>query len=203
MSREQIMYRLLTLESRLSFRKLKTGELFENDWIKFNQAAKVLSKFPLFINDTTNLSIQEIRSSIRKIYFDNQKLGLVIIDYLQLIQNFKTNDSKLNRVDQLSQITKSLKLLAREFDIPIIALSQLSRNVEKRNNQKPILSDLRDSGSIEQDADLVIMLSQNSQTNRQDFDAVELTIAKHRNGPTGQVGLRFDKKLMRFSPLIN
>ena len=118
-----------------------------------------MSKLPFFIDDTSNLSIQDIRSKIKTILFEQNKIGLVIIDYLQLMQNSKLKIE--NRVQELSQITRSLKNLAREFNIPIIAFSQLSRNVENRIDKKPILSDLRESGSIEQDADLVLMLYKN------------------------------------------
>ena len=201
MSKEQIMYRILAMESSISSKKLKTGQLSQNDWIKLNQIIKLLSKLPLFIDDSTNLSIQQIRAKIKTIILEQEKLGLVIIDYLQLMQN--TNENTGNRTEELSQITRALKNIAREFNIPIISLSQLSRNVENRTNQKPILSDLRESGSIEQDADLVLMLSNVGYstadvvtTNSKD---IELIVAKHRNGPTGTVVLRFNGKQTKFS----
>ena len=131
-------------------------------------------------------------------------MGLIVIDYLQLMQNSKF--SLLNRTQELSQITRSLKNLAREFQVPIIALSQLSRNVESRTNKRPILSDLRESGSIEQDADLVLMLyresyyaSQNTNLNQHQTNLVELIIAKQRNGPIGTIELEFDPKRTKFS----
>jgi replicative DNA helicase len=160
---------------------------------------KIISKFPLFIDDTFNLSIQDIRSKIKTILFEQNELGLVIIDYIQLMQNSKLKIE--NRVQELSQITRSLKTIAREFDIPIIGLSQLSRNVENRIDKKPILSDLRESGSIEQDADLVLMLYRNNSENQSDSPTsqlIELIIAKQRNGPTGIVKLKFNQEQTKF-----
>ncbi len=201
MSKEQIMYRLLSMETNINQMRLKSGELYQNDWIKLNKMIKIISKFPLFIDDTFDLSIQDIKSKIKTILFEQNKLGLVIIDYIQLMQNTKLKNE--NRVQELSQITRSLKTIAREFNIPIIGLSQLSRNVENRIDQKPILSDLRESGSIEQDADLVLMLSKSKEDNfsregSQTFQLIEIIIAKHRNGPTGIVKLKFDKEQTKF-----
>ena len=204
MSKEQIMYRFLAMETNINQMRLRSGKLYQNDWIKLNKMIKILSKLPFFIDDTFNLSIQDIRSKIKTIIFEQDQIGLIIIDYLQLMQNSKLKIE--NRVQELSQITRSLKTIAREFNIPIIALSQLSRNVENRVDKKPILSDLRESGSIEQDADLVLMLYKNNsynlkQTEDQDFKSIELIIAKQRNGPIGTVKLRFDEKRTKFSDL--
>ena len=202
MSKKQIMYRLLSMEANIDQTRLKNGKLYQNDWIKLNKIIKIISKLPLFIDDTANLSVQDIRSKIKTIVLEQTNIGLVIIDYLQLMQNLKSKD--INRVQELSQITRSLKSIAREFNIPVIALSQLSRNVENRVNQKPILSDLRESGSIEQDADLVLMLSKTNNTNfNQSTDhisqLIELIIAKQRNGPIGTVKLKFNEKQTKFS----
>lgn len=201
MSKEQIIYRLLSMETNINQIRLKSGKLYQNDWIKLNKMIKIISKFPLFIDDTFNLSIQDIRSKIKTILFEQNELGLVIIDYIQLMQNSQLKIE--NRVQELSQITRSLKTIAREFDIPIIGLSQLSRNVENRVDKKPILSDLRESGSIEQDADLVLMLYKNSSDNQSQLDSktselIELIIAKQRNGPTGTVKLKFNKEQTKF-----
>lgn len=205
MSKEQIMYRLLAMETNLNQMKLKTGKLSQNDWLKLNKIIKILAKFPLFIDDTFDLSIQDIRSKIKTIIFEQNQIGLIIIDYIQLMQNSKLKTA--NRVQELSQITRSLKTIAREFNVPIIGLSQLSRNVENRIDKKPILSDLRESGSIEQDADLVLMLYQNKLNNLQQTKAIENTkndniveiiIAKHRNGPIGSVRLKFDEQQTKF-----
>jgi replicative DNA helicase len=205
MSKEQIMYRLLAMETNINQMRLKSGKLYQNDWIKLNKMIEILAKLPLFIDDTFDLSIQDIRSKIKTIIFEQNQIGLIIIDYIQLMQNTKVKTE--NRVQELSQITRSLKTIAREFNVPIIGLSQLSRNVESRIDKRPVLSDLRESGSIEQDADLVLMLYQNraqspQQTNQKEDHAntqiVELIIAKHRNGPIGNVKLKFDEQQTKF-----
>jgi replicative DNA helicase len=201
MSKEQIMYRVLAMETNINQMKLKSGRLSQDDWIKLNKMIKIFSKLPFFIDDTFNLSIQDIRSKIKTIIFEQNEIGLIIIDYIQLMQNSKLKTE--NRVQEISQITRSLKTLAREFNIPIIALSQLSRNVENRIDKKPILSDLRESGSIEQDADLVMLLYRNDYYNsnrseEQISQLLELIIAKQRNGPTGTVKLKFDEKRTKF-----
>ena len=203
MSKEQLTYRLLTNETDITSLRLKTGNLYKNDWVKLNTIIKNLSSLPFFIDDTSNPSIQDIKSKIKKILFEQNQIGLIIIDYLQLMQT--TTSKTDNRAQELSQITRSLKNLAREFNVPIIALSQLSRNVENRVNKRPILSDLRESGSIEQDADLVLMLYRdsyyNSLKNSEDpniYDEVELIIAKQRNGPVGTIDLQFDSKRTKF-----
>lgn len=199
MSKEQIMYRLLAMETNINQMRLKSGKLYQNDWIKLNKMIKIISKFPFFIDDTFNLSIQDIRSKIKTILFEQNQLGLVIIDYIQLLQNSKLKTE--NRVQELSQITRSLKTIAREFNIPIIGLSQLSRNVENRVDKKPILSDLRESGSIEQDADVVLLLYKNKSQKQgltQPSQIIEIIVAKQRNGPTGTVKLKFDEEQTKF-----
>ena len=201
MSKEQIMYRLLAMETNINQMKLKSGKLYQNDWIKLNKMIKILSKLPLFIDDNFTLSIQDIRSKIKTIIFEQNNVGLIIIDYLQLMQN--SNSKTENRVQELSKITRSLKILARELNIPIIALSQLSRNIENRIDKRPILSDLRESGSIEQDADLVLMLHRTSYSKpttaeEQRSQLIELIIAKQRNGPLGTIKLKFDPNKTKF-----
>ena len=201
MSKEQLIYRLLTNESNIGSMRLKTGNLYKDDWLKINTIIKDLSFLPFFIDDTPNISIQDIKAKVKKILFEQNQIGLIIIDYLQLMQynNFKID----NRAQELSQITRSLKNIAREFQVPVLALSQLSRNVENRINKRPILSDLRESGSIEQDADLVLMLYRESYYNESIITSdtknlVELIIAKHRNGPVGTIQLEFDPKHTKF-----
>jgi replicative DNA helicase len=201
MSKEQIMYRLLAMETNINQMRLRSGKLYRNDWIKLNKVIKLISKLPFFVDDTSDLSIQDIRSKIKTIIFEQTQIGLIVIDYLQLMQNSKLKLE--NRAQELSQITRSLKNIAREFNVPIIALSQLSRNVENRVNKKPILSDLRESGSIEQDADLVLMLYRNKYYNskaelERTPDLTDLIIAKQRNGPTGTIKLKFDEKRTKF-----
>lgn len=208
MSKEQILYRLLSSETGINQMQLRSGKLTSNDWIKLNKVMRIVSKLPFFIDDTSTLSTQEIRSKIKTIILEQNQIGLVIIDYLQLMQGL--NFKQANRVQELSQITRDLKGLAREFNVPIIALSQLSRNVDNRIDQRPILSDLRESGSIEQDADLIIMLygskpmlqinsSSLSNNQRSKSPITELIIAKQRNGPIGTVKLEFNEDKIQFS----
>ena len=202
MSKEQLFYRLLANESKIDNTILRNGNLNKNDWLKLNATLKDFSCLPFFIDDSPNLSVSEIRSKIKKIVFEHSTIGLIIIDYLQLMQCSKVPTD--NRVQELSFITRSLKIVAREFKIPIIALSQLSRNVENRVSKKPMLSDLRESGSIEQDADLVLMLYRDNYYNKiseteLNINEAELIIAKHRNGPLGTVKLNFSPKYTRFT----
>ena len=202
MSEEQIMYRILSIETSINQMRLKNGNLYKNDWIKLNKIIKIISKLPLFIDGKVNLTIQDIRSKIKTVLLDQTKLGLIIIDYLQLM--YSSDIKNGNRVQELSQITRSLKNLAREFNVPIIALSQLSRNVDNRVDQKPLLSDLRESGSIEQDADLVLMLYRPkliTLNQNENSSITELTIAKQRNGPLGTIKLNFDEKKTKFLEL--
>lgn len=199
MSKEQIMYRILSLETSISQIQLKNGQLDPKEWIKLTKIIKIIAKLPFFIDETTSLSIQDLRIKIKTILLKQNEIGAIIIDYLQLMQisEFKMG----TRVQELSYITRSLKNLAKEFNIPIIALSQLSRNVENRIDQKPLLSDLRESGSIEQDADLVLMLSRSNTSNKINFFITDLIIAKQRNGPTGIIKLEFNKNDTKFTEL--
>ncbi len=196
MSKKQIVYRLLSMETNISQLRLRSGKLYKTDWIKLNKILKIFSKLPLFIDDTSNLSIYDIRSKIKVINLRYQKIGLVVVDYLQLMQSIEAKNE--NRVQELAKITRSLKNIASDFNLPVIALSQLSRNIETRSDKKPILSDLRESGSIEQDADLVLMLYQNETRLKNDFypnsiKIIDLIVAKQRNGPTGNLKIKFDQ----------
>ena len=197
MSKEQIMYRFLSMETNINQMRLKSGKIYKNEWIKLHKMIKILSKLPFFIDDTFNLSPHDIKLKLKTIVFEQNQIGLIVIDYLQLMQDSKLKTE--NRAQELSKITRSLKTLAREFNIPIIALSQLSRSIEMRVDKTPILSDLRESGSIEQDADLVLMLSDPiSKGLNQTQQLIELIIAKQRNGPTGIVRLKFNKNRTKF-----
>ena len=204
MSKEQITQRLLSMEANITQAQLRNGTLEQSDWLTLKKVIKVFSKLPFFIDDTIDLSVNAIRSKIRTIIFEQGKIGLVIIDYLQLMQVSKLRID--NRVQELSVITRLLKTMAREFNTPILTLSQLSRNVENRVDKRPILSDLRESGSIEQDSDLVLLLYRNQfnnidklkTINEQTFEPIELILAKQRNGPTGTAKLYFDKKRTKF-----
>lgn len=198
MSKEQLIYRLLSSETGISQTRLKLGNLYKEDWNKLKSSIQLYSKLPFFINDQTELTISDIRSKIKKIIFEQNQIGLIVIDYLQLLVNSKIKAE--NRVQELSQITRALKGIAKEFQIPIIALSQLSRNVENRISKRPILSDLRESGSIEQDADLVLMLyRENYYTSTiETITPAELIISKHRNGPLGVINLEFQNDPTKF-----
>jgi len=201
MSKEQLIYRLLSNETGISQTRLKIGNLYKEDWHELRKSIQNYSRLPFFIDDKANLTTQDIRSKLKQILFEQNKVGLIIIDYLQLLINSKLKTE--NRVQELSQITRSLKNLAKEFQIPIITLSQLSRNVENRINKRPVLSDLRESGSIEQDADLVLMLYRENYYNsisekNEKITPAELIIAKHRNGPLGMVELSFQNDPTKF-----
>ena len=199
MSKEQIVNRLLAMETNIDPVRLKTGHFDTNDWRKLTKIMKVIAKLPLFVDDTSKISIQELQSKIRSILFNHDNLGLIVIDYLQLIQN--SNSKNENRVQELAEITRSLKIISRELNISIIILSQLSRNVENRVDKRPLLSDLRESGAIEQDADLVLMLYKNDNTEslEENIKPIDIIIAKHRNGPTGAIKLKFHEKKTLFT----
>ena len=201
MSKEQLIYRLLSNETSISQTRLKLGNLYKEDWYQLKKSIQEYSQLPFFIDDQPNLTTLNIRSKIKKILFEQNKIGLIIIDYLQLLLSSKSKSE--NRVQEISQITLTLKNIAKEFQIPIIALSQLSRNVESRVNKRPVLSDLRESGSIEQDADLVLMLYRENYYNstikkNENITPAELIIAKHRNGPLGVVDLLFQDDPTKF-----
>ena len=198
MSKEELIYRILSSESGISNLRLRSGNILKKEWLILNKIITDFSSLPLFIDDTANLSITSIRNKIKKIIFEQTQIGLIIIDYLQLMQNSQSQMG--NRVQELALITRSLKVLAREFKIPIIILSQLNRNVENRINKRPILADLRESGSIEQDADLVLMLYRDNYYNLQSTERqiAEVIITKHRNGPTGTIKLSFEEKSTKF-----
>jgi len=208
MSKEQLIYRLLASQSKMrptdvgiDSNRLRSGHISEHEWGVITNAISRLSDLPIYIDDTPNPSIIELRSKVRRLQAEKgSKLGLVLIDYLQLMEGSGSD----NRVQELSRITRSLKSLAREMQVPVIALSQLSRGVEARTNKRPLLSDLRESGSIEQDADLVINLYRDEYYNPDtpDKGIAEILIAKHRNGPTGTIKLLFDARLTKFENMM-
>lgn len=201
MSKEQLVQRLLAGEAQIESNRLRSGRLTQSDMEPLINAVESLSDVPLFIDDTANLTVAQMRSQARKLQAEQGgKLGLILLDYLQLMEGGSDN-----RVQEISKITRSLKGLARELNVPILALSQLSRGVEARTNKRPMMSDLRESGSIEQDADLIIMLYRDSYYNPDspDHDIAEVIITKHRNGPTGTVKLIFQPELTKFLNLAN
>lgn len=200
MSKEQLVQRLLASEAGIESNRLRAGMISQNEWEALSRAMGTLSELPIFIDDTPNTSVMQMRSQARRLQAEHRgELGLILLDYLQLMEGGGTD----NRVQELSRITRSLKNLARELNVPVITLSQLSRGVESRNNKRPMLSDLRESGSIEQDADLVIMLYRDNYYNPDspDRDIAEVIIAKHRNGPTGTVKLLFNPQFTQFRNL--
>ena len=200
MSAQQLMYRLLSMETRLDQMKFKTGLLNKEDWKKIDLVMRILGKIPVHLHDTPSLSSADVRKVLKNFSNTYPQIGLVVIDYLQLMQ--EPSSKNINRSQEISLITRELKNIAREFNVPIIALSQLSRTIDGRIDPKPMLSDLRDSGSIEQDADLVLMLYKNKQksvTNLTPGSAIiDVSIAKQRNGPIGDTQLLFNQYLTKF-----
>ncbi len=206
MSRESLVLRLLSSESGVNLSRVRFGLHSEADERKIMDATGILSEAPIYIDDSPQLRIVEIRSKVRQLYHE-RGVDLVIVDYLQLIQG---EGKRENRVQEISYITRYLKGLARELNVPVIAASQLSRAVEWRTSHRPQLSDLRESGSIEQDADIVLFIYRDEvrYSNQQEWEAehpgekypppAEVIIAKHRNGPTGQINLRFIPRLAKF-----
>jgi replicative DNA helicase len=199
MSKEQLVQRLLASEAGIESSYLRSGRISQTQWEPLSRAIDKLSDTPIFIDDTSNITVTQMRSQARRLQAEqNGNLGLIVIDYLQLMEGAGDN-----RVQELSRITRSLKGLARELSVPIIALSQLSRGVEARTNKRPMLSDLRESGSIEQDADIVMMLYRDEyySPDTPDRGIAEVIIAKHRNGPTGTIKLLFDPQFTKFKNL--
>jgi len=201
MSKEQLIDRMLADVSGVDSWNIRTGNLSDEDFAKLSEASGEMAEAPIFIDDTPGLTVLEMRTKARRAAH-TAPLGLIVIDYLQLISGSSSGNSN-NRVQEVSEISRGLKLLARELNVPVIALSQLSRTVESRTPQIPQLADLRESGSIEQDADIVMFIYReayyNPDTDRQ--GVTDLILAKHRNGPTGKVELYFHPERLRFMSL--
>jgi len=200
MSREQIVDRLICSEAGVDSWKLRTGNLSDEDFVKIGQAMGSLSELPIYLEDSPVANIMGIRAKARRLQAEHN-IQLLIIDYIQLIEASRTREG--NRVQEMSEISRALKALARELDIPILALSQLSRAVEQRDPQIPRLSDLRESGSIEQDADVVMFIYREDYYDKEseNKNITDVIISKHRNGPTGQVQLYFSKNEICFKDL--
>ena len=196
MSRDQLVKRMLSMASRVDSQAIRTGNLKDADWLKLVEGAQLVGSSDLIIDDTPGLSVQEMRSRCRK-YKIEHNLQLVIIDYLQLMEGSRHTDS---RQQEISDISRALKGLARELQVPVIALSQLSRAVEQRPDKRPMLSDLRESGAIEQDADIVMFIYRDKYYNEdsEDGDLAEIIIGKQRNGPTGTVKLLWQPQFTKF-----
>lgn len=205
MSAEQLALRMIAAAGGIEQNKLKTGRLEHNDWKKVNEAMSELGDTNLYIEDSSGMTISEIRAKCRRLATQEKGLGLVVIDYLQLITGSAKYEG--NRQQEVSEISRSLKTMAMELKIPVIALAQLSRSVELRENKRPIMSDLRESGSIEQDADIVAFLYRDDYYNKPASDSsnvsiTELIIGKHRNGGTGTIELLFERDMSNFRNYI-
>ena len=204
MSKDQLMQRMLCSEAELDTQRLKTGNMQPRDWEKLAEAMTKFAEAPIYIDDTAGCTITDLRAKCRRLAMAEKDLGLIVIDYLQLMEGSGRED----RMQQVSAISRGLKVLARELNVPIISLSQLSRAVESRTDKRPMLSDLRESGSIEQDADIVMFIYRDEYYNKSEEDdegqkasnkgEAEVIIAKHRNGPVGTVKLLFQGSITKF-----
>jgi len=199
MSKEQLVSRMLSSEVMIDSQKLKTGQLEDDDWQKIAMSMGPLSEAPIFIDDTPGITVTEIRAKCRRLKIEKD-LGLVVIDYLQLMQGRSRSES---RQQEISEISRSLKILAKEINVPVITLSQLSRAPEARTDHRPILSDLRESGAIEQDADIVMFLYRDDYYNEESEkkNIADVIIAKHRQGSTGTIELRWFGEFTKFANL--
>lgn len=201
MSKEQVVLRMLCSEGEIDAQRIRTGEVTESDFSKLSQAMGKLGDAPIYIDDTPSISVMELRAKARKVQMEVGDLGLIVIDYLQLMENKNASGARdNNRVQEISAISRGLKGIARELNAPVIALSQLSRAVESRQDKKPMLSDLRESGSIEQDADLVMFIYRDEYYNKESErpGIADIIIAKQRNGPVGEIELFFRHNITRF-----
>jgi replicative DNA helicase len=200
MSSVQLVMRMMSSLSRINSGKLKSGNLLDEEWPRIGQINHMLSNSKIFIDDTPALSPMEIRARCRRLKRQHG-LDLVVIDYLQLMQVKGAE----NRVNEISEISRSLKGLAKELDIPVIALSQLNRSLEQRPNKRPVMSDLRESGAIEQDADLIVFIYRDEVYNEDSMHKgkAEIIIGKHRHGSTGMVPLTFLGEFTRFENYLN
>ena len=196
MSRNEITMRLLSAEARVPLQKLRNGQMGEDDWAKIAATMGKISEAPLFIDDSPNMSLMEIRAKCRRLK-QKHDLKLVVIDYLQLMSSGKRVES---RQQEVSEFSRALKLLAKELEVPVIAISQLNRGAEQRTDKRPQMSDLRESGSIEQDADIVILLHREDAYEKESPRAGEadVIVAKHRNGPTDTLVVAFQGHYSRF-----
>ena len=194
MSTEQLVTRMLSTEALVDSNKLRSGRLSNDDWVRLASAADVLCGLPIYLDGTAGSNVPQIKAKLRRM----KNLGLVVIDYLQLLGSTMKTENMVLRVQE---ITRNLKIMAKELDVPVILLSQLSRSPEQRPDKRPILSDLRDSGSIEQDADIVMFLYRDFYYNKETAEpnVSECIVAKNRHGETGTVKLIFDGQFTRFS----
>lgn len=200
MSKAEVTQRLMCSEAKVESNRLRSGKLAQDDWPRLTSACDTLMKAPIYVDDSGSITMMEIRSKARRLKTKEPNLGLIVVDYMQLMTS---GSSVENRVQEVSQISRSLKILARDLDVPVIAMSQLSRAVEQRHDKRPILSDLRESGSIEQDADLVMFIYRDEYYNDESEQQglAEIHVAKHRNGPTDSIKLSFLRRYTKFTDL--
>lgn len=199
MSKEQLMQRMLCSEAEVDMSRLKSGEMQAKDWEKLLTAMTVMAETPIYIDDTPGVTVMDIRAKCRRIAMEEKNLGLIVIDYLQLMEGAGGGEEQ--RTQQVSAISRGLKGIARELKVPVIALSQLSRAVEQRTSKKPMLSDLRESGAIEQDADIVMFIYREDYYDHDGAEkkgTAEIILAKHRNGPVGSIELLFQSNITKF-----
>lgn len=201
MPSEAIANRMLASMGRIDQGKLRSGKLQENDWTRLTSAIGLLGKAKLYVDDTPALTTLDVRSRARRVAREKEGLGLIVIDYLQLMRGSYSTE---NRTAEISEISRSLKALAKELNVPVIALSQLNRSLEQRPNKRPVMSDLRESGAIEQDADLITFIYRDEVYNEDSPDkgTAEIIVGKHRNGPIGTVRLTFLGKFARFENFV-
>jgi replicative DNA helicase len=201
MSAEQVVRRFISSIANIDLQRLMRGQLQDNDWEGIDKALSILSSKKILLDDTPALSPTELRSRARRVKREDKDLAMIIVDYIGLMQVPGRSD---NRVQEISEISRSLKALAKELDVPIVAISQLNRAVESRPNKRPILADLRDSGAIEQDADVIAFLYRHEYYDRNDLEnkgKAEINIAKQRNGPTRTTSLAFRDSVAKFENL--
>ena len=201
MSKAEVTQRMMCSEAKVESQRLRSGRLAPDDWPRLTAACDRLMKAPIYVDDSGSTTIMELRSKARRLKSREPSLGLVVVDYLQLMTSGATAE---NRVQEVSQISRALKVLARDLDVPILAMSQLSRAVEQRHDKRPILSDLRESGSLEQDSDLVFFVYRDEYYLGEESDQqgiAEVILAKHRNGPTGVTKLSFLRRYAKFADL--
>jgi replicative DNA helicase len=201
MSKSEVTQRMMCSEAKVESQRLRTGRLAPDDWPRLTTACDRLMKAPIYVDDSGSITIMELRSKARRLKSREPSLGLIVVDYIQLMTSGSNAE---NRVQEVSQISRALKVLARELEVPILAMSQLSRAVEQRHDKRPLLSDLRESGSLEQDSDLVFFVYRDEYYLGEESDQqgiAEIILAKHRNGPTGTIKLSFLRRYAKFADL--
>jgi replicative DNA helicase len=199
MSKTELVQRLMCAECTVDMQRLRTGRMEESDWTRLTRSLGKLADAPLFIDDSPGTTMMEIRAKCRRLK-QRHGLGLVVVDYLQLMQPSRRFE---NRQQEVSEISRSLKLLAKELDVPVIAISQLSRQTEARSDRRPMLSDLRESGALEQDSDVVLFIYRDELYDPESArkGEADFILAKHRNGPTDTVTVTFQGQYSRFAPM--